>query len=269
MATYTVEGLARRGSRYAFQLLLQHIRDGEEPFVTYGAIARLLERKLRIPRVFPTRIGWVAGEMMDRIEGVDPDAPLLNALITRPTGIPGDRFGSYYDRVWRGPGARGWSSLSRHRKLEAVADIRGAVRRYPDWDAVYRQLYRGDPPRTPRPKRFTEKDGKPPETMRRPGLGESDEHRRLKDWASKNPQKLGLAGTMIGTPERGLLSGDRIDVQFTDGTNFVAVEVKSIRSGYDDWQRGIYQCVKYRAVVEAQERPVPASVRSMLLTEEE
>ena len=49
----------------------------------------------------------------------------------------------------------------------------------------------------------------------------------------------------------------------------MAVEVKSLRSSYDDWQRGLYQCVKYRAVLEAQEKLIKMTVRSLLLTEEE
>lgn len=52
MSTYTVDRLARRGARHALALLLQHIRDGDEPFVTYGAIARLLEAKLKFHSCF-------------------------------------------------------------------------------------------------------------------------------------------------------------------------------------------------------------------------
>lgn len=267
MSTYTIERLARRGSRHAFALLLQHIRDGEEPFVTYGSIARLLEARLRIPRVFATHIGSVAGTLMDEIETVDGDAPPINALITRPSGIPGKGFGGYYNRLWRPDGGRHWDKLSRGRKLEVVEEIRVAVRRFDDWDHIYRKLYGANPKPAVVPKKFTEKDGKPPETGRRPGAGESPEHRKLKMWAAANPEELGLSRAMVGRPEQGLLSGDRIDVLFSDGANFVAVEVKSILSSEDDWQRGIYQCVKYGAVVVAQERPVPVSVRTILLTE--
>lgn len=268
MSTYTIPNLAKRGARYAFQLLLQHVREGDEPFVTYGAIAELLQTKLRIPTVFPTHIGAVAGELMDRIEEVDPEAPLINALITRPTGIPGIGFGGYYNRLLRPADGRKWGKLGDNRKLSVVDEVRSAVRRYPDWDTVYRAIYGTNPPRAPKPRKFTERDGKPPETARAPGVGESPEHRRLKDWAVENPQALGLARTMKGTPEKGLLSGDRIDVLFTDGTSFVAVEVKSVRSSEDDWQRGLYQCVKYREVLQAQELPVATKVRTILLTEE-
>ncbi len=269
MSTYTVERLANRGARHAFALLLQHIRSGDEPFVTYGTVARLLETKLRIPRVFPTHVGAVAGTMMDRIEAEDPDAPLINALVTRPSGIPGKGFGGYYDRRLREPGGRTWNKLSRSRKLEIVAQVRADVRRFDSWDSLYARLFGSPPPRMPRPKRYRERDGKPPETGRPLGVGESEEHRRLKEWAARNPVALGLARSMKGMEERGLLSGDRIDVLFSDGASFVAVEVKSTLSTDDDLQRGVYQCVKYRAVVEAQERPVPLSVRAMLLTERE
>lgn len=269
MATYTVPDLAKHGARYAFQLLLQHVREGDEPFVTYGAIAQFLEKKLGIPKVFPTHIGWVAGEMMDRIAAADPDAPLINGLVTRPTGVPGSGFGGYYDRLLRPAGERAWDNLSNRRKLAVVENLRRNVRSFDGWDGIYRAIYGTNPPRVPRPKKFTEKDGKPPETSRPCGAGESAEHRRLKEWASKNPQALGLARAMKGTPEKDLLSGDRIDVLFSDGKSFVAVEVKSIRSSQDDLQRGLYQCVKYRAVLEARELPIRTPVRALLLTEEE
>ena len=267
MSTYTVDRLALRGARYTLALLLQHIHDGDEPFVTYGAIARLLQTKLKIPRVFPTHIGSVAGTMMDLIEEEEAQAPLINALVTRPNGIPGKGFGGYYNRRIRREGERTWDKLPRGRKLEVVAEVRAEVRRYPGWDALYATLFGAAPPKAPKPKRYKERDGKPADTDRPIGKGESPEHKKLKDWAVKNPAALGLARGVRGTPEKGLLSGDRIDVLFTDGASFVAVEVKSMLSTDDDLRRGVYQCVKYRAVVEAQESPVSVAVRTMLLTE--
>jgi hypothetical protein len=267
MSTYTVDRLARRGARYALALLLQHIHHGYEPFVTYGAIARLLETKLKIPRVFPTHIGSVAGTMMDLIEEEEAQAPLINALVTRPNGIPGKGFGGYYNRRIRREGERTWNKLPRGRKLEVVAEVRAEVRRYPGWDALYATLFGAAPPKAPKPKHYKERDGKPVDTDRPIGKGESPEHKKLKDWAVKNPAALGLARGFKGTPEKGLLSGDRIDVLFTDGESFVAVEVKSTLSTDDDLRRGVYQCVKYRAVVAAQESPVSVAVRTMLLTE--
>jgi hypothetical protein len=52
--------------------------------------------------------------------------------------------------------------------------------------------------------------------------------------------------------EGSLPSGDRLDVEIVDGDRRIGVEVKSIRSGDDDLQRGLFQCVKYKAVMDAQ-----------------
>jgi hypothetical protein len=57
-------------------------------------------------------------------------------------------------------------------------------------------------------------------------------------------------------------------VYFEDASHAVLVEVKSIRSSYPDWLRGIYQCVKYRAVMEAQSWN-QFGIRVFLVSEEE
>lgn len=48
-----------------------------------------------------------------------------------------------------------------------------------------------------------------------------------------------------------LPSGDVVDVLFQDGHDLIAVEVKSLISPVGDIARGVFQCVKYRAVLEA------------------
>jgi hypothetical protein len=72
-----------------------------------------------------------------------------------------------------------------------------------------------------------------------------------------------------GWPEKQLRSLDEIDVWFSSPGKELAVEVKSRRSNDFDLQRGIYQCVKYRAVLEAQNRTdkVKSSVRACLVSE--
>ncbi len=268
MSTYTVEKLAQDGAKHAFALLLQHIRCGE-PFVTYGAIAKFLEEKLIITKIFPTHIGHVAGHLMESISKESRDAPLINALVTRPNGLPGSGFGGFYDEHLCEAGECQWANLVEVDQLKVVADIRAEVRGYSKWDAIYKELYGESPPKVAKPKLFTEKDGNLPDTGKKGGSGESNEHKALKKWACDNPQALKIRAGMTGEIEASLLSGDLIDVLFTDGKSYVAVEVKSIHSGDDDWQRGIYQCVKYRSVLEAQELPVKVNVRTILLTEED
>ena len=48
----------------------------------------------------------------------------------------------------------------------------------------------------------------------------------------------------------------------------LAIEVKSRDSNWNDLRRGIYQCIKYRAVLHAQERG-SSSVHCLLVTERE
>jgi len=54
---------------------------------------------------------------------------------------------------------------------------------------------------------------------------------------------------------------------FNSDNEIVAVEVKSKDSNWADLQRGIYQCVKYKAVLGAQNDRLPVS--SWLVTETE
>lgn len=49
-----------------------------------------------------------------------------------------------------------------------------------------------------------------------------------------------------------MLSGDEVDVFFQSGLDSFLVEVKSKRSNDADLERGVYQCIKYRAVFLAQ-----------------
>jgi hypothetical protein len=50
-----------------------------------------------------------------------------------------------------------------------------------------------------------------------------------------------------------MLSGDKMDVFFESPTELVCIEVKGKKSCEADIRRGIFQCVKYRAVLEAQQ----------------
>lgn len=85
---YTIQQLRNEGPKYAMAMLLQCIEAGE-PFLTYGALARVVECQLGIEKIFPTHIGHVAGALMDMALAIDPKAPLINLLIIRPDGIPG------------------------------------------------------------------------------------------------------------------------------------------------------------------------------------
>ena len=80
---------------------------------------------------------------------------------------------------------------------------------------------------------------------------ESDAHKRLKQRVADDPALVGLTTQENGVQEHPLWSRDRVDVYFNRAT--VGVEVKTADAGFDEIHRGIFQCVKYRAVLQAQQ----------------
>lgn len=82
--------------------------------------------------------------------------------------------------------------------------------------------------------------------------GEGKEHKKLKEYISEHPEVLGYKNVEFIETEHILPSGDRLDVyiELSDGTH-VAVEVKPKDAPDNDISRGIFQCIKYTAVMEA------------------
>ena len=269
--SHTIKEIIDTGAPIALRMLIEAIHKGE-PFVTYGNIAAEIHVKLRGKKIFPINIGAVAGSMMDQILKLDSNAPLINALITRSDGLPGRGVSGYLAKRYRDPKLKKWTTVSKSQKLKIVERERKKVRLYPDWKKLEKELF-GSPASIKRLNQISkEKDGNSPDG-RRGGAPESEEHKKLKEWVQKNPQKIGLRQSFgQGHTEEELLSADIVDVVFTDGEQFAVVEVKSCRSGDGDLRRGIYQCVKYRAVKEAQEKQANTSegntsVRAILVTE--
>ncbi|MFM6400983.1 MAG: hypothetical protein ACKPFF_30275, partial [Planktothrix sp.] len=86
------------------------------------------------------------------------------------------------------------------------------------------------------------------------GHGESEHHKNLKEYVAKTPSCIKLPKTTKkGETEYPLPSGDSLDVSFFAQSGWVAVEVKSSISSEGDIIRGLYQCVKYQAVMNAVE----------------
>jgi hypothetical protein len=80
--------------------------------------------------------------------------------------------------------------------------------------------------------------------------GESEEHKRLKEYVAANPSIIGIdASEFIVQTEFILPSLDTMDVLFTSTNN--RVEVKSRISNIDDITRGLFQCIKYTALLSA------------------
>lgn len=84
------------------------------------------------------------------------------------------------------------------------------------------------------------------------GIGECEEHKRLKEYVAANPEVIGLSGFGNGETEYCFPSADRIDVVFRKENRWVGVEVKGPSSPDEDLVRGLFQSVKYTALREAE-----------------
>lgn len=100
--------------------------------------------------------------------------------------------------------------------------------------------------------------------------GESPNHKNLKNYIARHPEIVGLPARVgPGRIECPLKSGDTLDVFFTSGKDRVAIEVKSKISQLEDIVRGMFQCIKYKAVLEAEQaaEQLPQSARAILVLE--
>lgn len=102
---------------------------------------------------------------------------------------------------------------------------------------------------------------------------ESTEHLRLKCFISSHPEMVGAPPNSESFEEYPLPSNDQIDVLFKAPHVWIAVEVKSsVSDRYpNDYERGLYQTIKYGAILKAMSKSgkysVPSNVESILVLE--
>lgn len=257
MPSYSIEDLRSEQSlRCTFGCLLPVAHAGTT--ITYGEIADRLADDLQINgKVFPIHVGHAAGTLMDRILKEINDAPLINVLVVRQrTDQPSYGADSFLRARFHLP-AQGTIGDEQRQKL--VAEAAKAVYAFKNWPQLYHRLFRQAPPSADPVSLIQggEADGMPPQssqpTKRFGGPAESEEHRKLKEYVLRHPKKIGAPSSPDDArKELMLLSGDEVDVYIARGDVVHLVEVKSVRSTEPDFIRGVYQCIKYRSVFEAQ-----------------
>ena len=180
------------------------------------------------------QLGNVEKVLVKLREVTDEDIPTLNALVQK-NGIPSAGFKfvrSFYN------------SLTLPEKKSLVAGLNARAVNYTKWNRVLDQL--GLQPT----KIFTEKELEQLGTHY--GGGEGEEHKALKKYICQHPECLNYKDVVFAETEHPLPSGDSLDVYFelSDGKH-VAIEVKPSIAPYQDICRGVFQCVKYNAVMDA------------------
>ncbi|MPN61717.1 hypothetical protein SDC9_209459 [bioreactor metagenome] len=94
--------------------------------------------------------------------------------------------------------------------------------------------------------------------------GEGEDHIDFKKRVQQHPELFSIMGKKVdSTIEYPLPSGDSIDVVFQKYDRIVGVEVKSRKSDTKDIRRGLFQTVKYAAVLDASEKTTETPRRNI------
>lgn len=247
--------------------------------VTYGDIKQMLEAEAGFSTIFATRIGYVAGELMYRLHKVDPDAPLINALVVNQDDRqPSKGAGGFMAERFDVPKLAEDGAKERYPKLWEDTYQRAAAEVYAyeevDWAKLFKKTFASDflsseiEAERDALKDGAENDGLDYNNRRYGKGGEGPEHKALRKWVTANPGAIrkGFASARTET-EVDLLSGDRIDAVFYCQDRIVVVEVKSRISNEVDLKRGVYQCIKYRAVKAAMDVRDDPLIEAFLVTE--
>ena len=209
----------------------------------------------------PRNLNFVLGSIGTAIETLSkewakPIPPIECLVINKSTGLPGEGVGWFITKT------ENFGSLPRRQQRSLVQDALRQVYAFPGWHDVLAAL--NVHPASTDFSHFVAKAS----TFR--ASGESDGHRRLKLFIAAHPEAVGLPKRIApGATEYALPSGDTTDVLFVDQHDWIAVEVKSAASKVIDVTRGMFQCVKYRAVIEAVQaaRSLRQSARAVLALE--
>jgi hypothetical protein len=221
-------------AREALSVLVRQAR--AESNVTYGKLAA--ELSMPNPRNLNYVLGSVGQTLMDLGKQWGETIPPIQCLaINADNGTPGNGFGWFIsDQAWKT-----MPTVQRRRVTEAMEKQIYAYHRWPEVLAALRL--------EPLHERFDDLLQKAA-AMR--GVGEGEDHKRLKEYVRRNPGRIGVRnGGRWGEQEKDLPSGDRTDVFFETRSEWIAVECKPASSDEADLTRGLYQCIKYAAVLRA------------------
>jgi hypothetical protein len=218
-----------------------------------------LALELEMPN--PRNLNYVLGSIGQALQLLSAEwgeyvPPLQCLVINKNTELPGEGVG------WFITGLEDFRKLSRKQQRELVNAELLKVFTYPKWLEVLTSL--GLKPVS------IDYSGLLAKAAAFRGGGESEEHKRLKFYVAQHPEVINLPQTLSsGETEYTLPSGDSLDVLFRDKDDWIAVEVKSSISGSTDILRGMFQCVKYRAVIEAYQATIslPQNARTILVLE--
>lgn len=236
-------------ARKALPILVAHVlqqQDGVMAPITYRRLAELLGRRNRHGDPWARGLGFVLGRVTELIDGVrsrlTEPPPFLTSIVVLSSGPNVGLPDKGVSGVWPG-----YETMSREEKrAKLAAEFQRILAYRSRWNEVLRLagLPVIEPP--------VGSNGIPvPGGW---GGGESEAHLALKLYVRDHPELVGARADWDAWVEYALRSADELDVMFLSDRVWIGVEVKSRTSDRNlaDYERGIYQVVKYRSILEAQ-----------------
>ena len=254
-APITGDKLYQESAREAFPILVRQAKAGTNIF--YSDLAQ------ELGMANPRNLNYVLASIGQTLELLSEKwqekvPPIQCLVVNKSTGLPGEGVGWFLVKK------EDFGSLPLARKKLIVKAELNHIFAYPHWDEVLEVLEL----------KSVEPDFTNEIALASAGFGggESEAHRVLKEFVARNPKVIGVGdGILAGTTEYSLPSGDRMDVSFSGKSVWIAAEVKSSISSVSDIVRGLFQCVKYQAVMEAVviAESTVKDVRTLLVLESE
>ena len=227
-------------ARNSLPVLVRQAKAGQK--IYYADLAN--EIGIPNPRNLNYPLGSIGTALIELSEKWGEEIPQIQCIVVnQSTELPGEGI------EWFISDTKQFSKLNLKQKKALVDGVLAKIYGYDKWDKVLEEL--GLIPFITSEK-IKDNIKKTLSTTFGGKGGEGEEHKKLKEFIKNNPKKVGIkVKGLEAETEKSLLSGDSVDVSFNNKNNWIGVEVKSKISNELDILRGLYQCVKYQAVMES------------------
>lgn len=230
-------------ARRSLQQLVAHVRDHQSGLIEpifYSELAFRIERFTKHGDGHGHGVGrilGVMGHMLQEVEiGWGEPIPHIQSLVVNKAGalkgLPDEGIKEFWDE---------YPQLTRQEKAnKANSEYRKIVAFGTRWDAVLQQL-----------DLIPVDAGLNNTAGGSGGSKESERHKALKEFVRCHPEILGANSEYEGIVEYAFPTLDQIDVLLKSESRWIGAEVKSSVSDSNpkDYERGIFQAVKYTAVL--------------------
>jgi len=257
-------------ARHALPIVVWCAKNGRS--ITYGQLDSEIVTRGLGHHVMAVQYGHPAGAIGDALLELEPRwkkrIPPLNAIIVNAKDrMPGKGVNYYLKHYFKVK--KGTSKIGAGQRQAVVEEIQADVFAFKHWDRVLQECelkkIQGGVSTD-----SEDSDVAPPKRGGWSGEPESEEHRTLKEYVASNPSLIGLPHSAAkGRTEYLFASADSADVVFTAPQHVVGVEVKSRISNDADLNRGLFQAVKYQALLRAEQKAClsPPTATAVLVTE--